>query len=65
MHEKPIDRRLKTLHNEGSGSFLGPTVMKVFLEPILLFSWIKRNHKHKILKHFLSKNKFPQFPIQF
>ena len=27
--------------------------------------WIKWKYKYKILKHFLSKNKFPQSPMQW
>ena len=41
---KPIDRRLKTLPNERSGSFLRPTTPESFSRISSAVFWIKRKH---------------------
>ena len=55
---KLIDKRLKTLPNEGSRSFLRlttPELWKFFSRTNFAVFWIKRKHKYNILKNFSSK----------
>ena len=58
IYRKLIDKRLKTLPNEGSRSFLRlttPELWKFFSRTNFAVFWIKRKHKYNILKNFSSK----------
>ena len=58
IYRKLIDKRLKTLPNEGSRSFLRlttPELWKFFSRTNFAVFWIKRKHKYNILKIFSSK----------
>ena len=58
IYRKLIDKRLKTLPNEGSCSFLRlttPELWKFFSRTNFAVFWIKRKHKYNILKNFSSK----------
>ena len=56
VYLKLIDRRLKILLKEGLHSFLRPTTseLRQFFRTSLAAFLIKRKHKYKTLKHFLS-----------
>ena len=62
VYSKPIDRKLQNVTQRGVGQLSMTGTMDVFLEPVLLFFWIKRKYKSKMLKNFSSKNTFPQSP---
>ena len=62
VYRKQIDRKLQNVTQRGVGQLSMTWTMDVFLEPVLLFFWIKRKYKYKTLKNFSSKNTFPQSP---